>query len=175
MSENFDIYNIKAFGFGEDTNFQVLQYQTDAVVDEGGWAVYFFHTVSAGEPFEAVCTSKATLDSFCETLYYKYNGNVWFGSFQDVSIYAKQLKDVKIIQTNKTGNTMIFTVQTTLDTEIYNIPMSMKMYIPSSSKSAYALVNGTKQETEIHNDKNGKYIYVLDVPTNNSTVEICFS
>ncbi len=175
LGSDFDKYIIKAFGFNENTNFTTLQAQTDELVKNGAWVVYFFHTVTDAEPYEDVGTSKAVLDAHCKALYDKYNGDVWFGSFQDVSIYSYQLENVKITPTNLEGETMVFNVNTTLDTDIYNIPMSIKINIPSSSDSAYALVNGTRQNVEIVTEQDGnKYICVLDVPINNSTVEICF-
>ena len=175
LGKGFDKYMVKAFGFSENTNFNSIHSQTEELVNQGGWVVYFFHTVTSDAPYEEVGTSKAVLDSHCKHLYDKYNGDVWFGSFQDVSIYAYQLENVKVTPTDLSGDTMVFNVNTTLDTDIYNIPMSIKFQIPSYTDSAYALINGEKQETEIITEENGsKYIYVLDVPVNNSTVEICF-
>ena len=175
LGEDFDKYIVKAFGFNEDTNFTTLHAQTDELVNNGAWVVYFFHTVTSGEPYEEVGTSKAVLDAHCKALYEKYNGNVWFGSFQEVSMYAYQLENVKITPTILVCESMVLNVNTTLDTDVYNIPMSIKINIPSSSDSAYALVNGTKQDVEITTEADGnKYICVLDVPVNNSTVEICF-
>ncbi|MBQ4108284.1 MAG: hypothetical protein IJC80_02660 [Clostridia bacterium] len=174
LSQEFDMYSVKAFGFNENSNFEFLQAQTAQLIDEGAWVVYFFHTVTSGAPYEDVGTSKSVLDAHCKALYDKYNGSVWFGSFEDVSIYAKQLKDVKITPTSLNGGTMAFNVSTTLDTEIYNVPMSMKMYVPSNATSVCAKVNSEAQETKIHSDEGGKYIYVLDVPTDNSTVEIIY-
>ena len=170
-----DMYNIKSFLLIENANLEHLQQQTDLAVSDGGWVVYFFHTVTSGEPYESVGTSKAVLDAHCKALYEKYNGKVWFGSFEDVSIYEKQLNNVKITPTDLTGDTMIFNVNTTLDTSIYNIPMTIKMYVPGNVESAYALVNGEPRDIEaVSKDENGSYIYVYDVSIDNSTVEVCF-
>ncbi len=169
------MYNVKSFGFSENTNFEILRAQTDDLVNDGAWVVYFFHTVTTGEPYEEVGTKKATLDEHCASLYEKYNGKVWFASFEEVSIYEKQLNNVYIKPTDLTGNTMVFNVNTTLDTQVYNIPMTIKMYVPSTRETAFAIVNGVARDLEVvETDENGSYIYVYNVPINNSTVEICF-
>ena len=175
LGKENNMYNIKAFGFNEDSNFENIQAQTDYLIGDGAWVVYFFHTVTEGEPYEEVGTSKATLDAHCKVLYDKYNGSVWFASFEEVSIYEKQLQNVIIKPTDLTGETMVFNVNTTLDIEIYNIPMTIKMYVPSTIETAYAKVNGMPQDIEtVQMDENGNYIYVYNVPIDNSTVEICF-
>ena len=169
------MYNVKSLGFSENTNFDMLHSQTDTLVNEGAWVVYYFHTVTSGEPYEDVGTSRAALDAHCAALYEKYNGKVWFASFEQVSIYEKQLNNVFIKATDLTGDTMVFNVNTTLDTEIYNIPMAIKMYVPSTEKTAFAVVNGVARDVEaVEVDENGSYIYVYNVPISNSTVEICF-
>lgn len=174
LGKQNDMYDVKAFGFSEDSNFENIQSQTDYLVNDGAWVVYFFHTVTDGEPYEAVGTSKAKLDAHCKVLYEKYNGRVWFASFEEVSIYEKQLQNVKMKPTDLSGDSMIFTVDTTLDTDIYNIPMTFKVYVPSTSETAYANVNGVSQDIEaVQTDENGSFIYVYNVPTSNATVEIC--
>ena len=173
LGKQNDMYDVKAFGFSENSNFENIQNQTDYLVNDGAWVVYFFHTVTEGEPYEAVGTSKETLDAHCKVLYDKYNGRVWFASFEEVSIYEKQLQNVKMNPTDMSGDSMIFTVNSTLDTDIYNIPMTFKVYVPSTAQTAYAKVNGEPQDIEtVQTDENGSYIYVYNVPIDNSSIEI---
>lgn len=175
LGKDFDMYRVRAFSVGESTDFASLQYQIGCLVDNGAWVVQYIHTVTEGAPYESVGISKATLDSHCKQLYDAYNGSVWFASFQDVAMYAHQHKNVEITEVDLTGDTMVFSVNTTLDTQEYNVPMSVKVYLPSFASSAYALVNGQRQELEINTDGANKYACVLDIPIENSTLEICFN
>jgi len=175
LGKSTDMYRVKSVSLNQNTDFKSVHYQIDSLVKSGAWVVQLVHTVTQGQPYESVGISKATLDEHCAYLYNSYNGSVWFASFQDVAMYALQHKNVKITTIDLTGDKMVFNVSTTLDTQVYNVPMSVKVYLPSFASSAYALVNGERQELEIKTDGANKYACVLDVSIENSTLEICFN
>lgn len=166
----FDMYRIKGFSFSENTDFDILRGNISNVVQNGGWAVHYFHTVSDGEPFEGVCTSKSTLDAYCKSLYDAYNGQVWFGSFQDVSIYAMQKRNVRIENGTFTSTSMEFNIDCDLDEEIYNIPMTLKLYVPFSSTNPRAEVNGENQSLQTNVDVDGTYVLIRNISIYNTRV-----
>lgn len=158
LSSDFDMYRIKSFTLSESTDYSALQEVIDILVNKGDWIVQLLHTVTAGEPYESVGTSKSTLDAHCKALYEKYNGRVWFASFQDVAIYATQLKNTVITPTEFTQNTMSFTVTCSLDKEVYNSPVTIKLYVPSKASTVTLSVNGEVQNTTVESDENGCFV-----------------
>ena len=174
LGEKFDMYRVKSIGFSESSNFDSIQGQIEGLVFQGAWVVHFFHTVTVGEPYEGVGTKQATLDAHCKELYDTYNGRVWFASFQDVAKYAVQHKNVKVTKGEFTDNSMSFSVNSTLDSDVYNTPMSVKLYLPKATQRVQLTVNGQTEEATINTDKNGLYVIANNVPIYNSTIELSF-
>ena len=172
LGEKLDMYRIRGIGFSENSDFAYVQAQIDTYVSRGEWVVQYFHTVTSGTPYESVGTSVDTLDAHCKVLYDKYYGKVWFGSFEEVSIYARQHEAVKIEKGVFDADSMTFTLSCSLDKDTYNIPMTMKLYLPNGTSSYTVTVDGVTREAELTSDENGACVLVRDLSVYGTTVKL---
>jgi hypothetical protein len=69
---------------------------------------------------------------------------------------------------------MSFNVTCDLDKDIYNIPMTVKIYIPARVKTAYAVVNGEEQLLTVNRGSGINTVIIKDIPVNGEDVKIYF-
>lgn len=173
FSDKFSIYHISAQSVNNQTPITTVKGNIEAAVNNGEWMVELLHgvTESGGDGIDFAANSFRLHMNY---LFDKYRDTVWFGSFEDVSIYAMQVKhaSIKYVSCDKEG--MSYTIECDLDESIYNIPMSFRAYVPNFTDSAYATVNGVYQPLTIERDKtNGAYfVTVIDVPVNDADVKV---
>ena len=80
--------------------------------------------------------------------------------------------NAKINYTACDKESMTFTVTCDLDENIYNIPMSATIYVPSFVSTAYAVIDGVEQDLEVTKILGKKAVNVVDIPVNGSEVKI---
>ena len=160
-----DLYEVKAISFNRGRPFSSVQPTIKQMIDSGKWVTVLMHCVGG---VNSTDVSEQEFESLCQ--YLSFQNDVWVGSFEEVSIYAKQLQNAKLEYTAADKETITFKLTSTLDKSIYNIPMSAKIYIPSFATTAYAVVDGKVQHSFVKSDMYGKYITVLDIPIDSEAV-----
>ncbi len=164
-SLDYNPYRVKAISFNVRTNMTELRSTIESGVKNGRWIVELCHCVTDGA--NGVDVERTVFESHCQWLYRNYRDLIWITTFEDVLVYGEQLKHTSIDYTDCNRESMVFTVTPdgTLDRELYKIPMSIKVYLPEFTDSAYATVSGVYQPLEVIIDKTTgeKYTIVRDI------------
>ena len=89
--------------------------------------------------------------------YFKYikerETKVWIATFGDATKYIREREHAKVETKDNT-----VTLTHTLDKNIYNLPLTLKTYIPSSSTTCTVTQGTTTQKPPIQRDAEGVYI-----------------
>ena len=174
LGTDFNMMRIKSYSFNKGQNgAQIGSVKTnlDNAVAKGKWATVLCHCV-LDNPSNSTDVSKTDFLELCRYLYNTYYGKVWFCSFEEATIYQYQLMNAKINYTACDNESMTFTVTCDLDENIYNIPMSATIYVPSFVSTAYAVIDGVEQDLEVTKILGKKAVNVVDIPVNGSEVKI---
>ncbi|MGE5420726.1 MAG: polysaccharide deacetylase family protein [Chloroflexota bacterium] len=128
------------------------------------WLVLVFHGVD-GIGWEAL-TSQYLEEYFS---YIKSKDELWTATFGDVARYMRERLNSKV-ETEVKGKEIIVNVTHTLDTGFYNIPVTLKTYVPKSWKEA--IINQEKLSSEVtaREDSLGKFIIYQVLPNNGSAI-----
>ncbi|KAA9035454.1 polysaccharide deacetylase family protein [Ginsengibacter hankyongi] len=93
--------------------------------------------------------------------YFQYIKNkedsLWVATFKDVTKYMRERMAVKVTQ-EKSENKITLTLLHSLDTSLYNLPLTLKTYLPASWKGVNVHQNNKTRKSEILKDDNGKYV-----------------
>ena len=160
---DFDRYTVNAYSVNKTSTMSKIQSAVEYAVEKGGWMVELYHCVLEN----AVNSTDISLSSFqyhCDYLYANYHDTIWFATFEEVFIYAEELKHTAVKYTDCDRETMTFKVTPdgTLDKDLYNIPLSVQIYLPQNLvDSAYATVNGEVQYLEYVTENTTGYEYVI--------------
>jgi peptidoglycan/xylan/chitin deacetylase (PgdA/CDA1 family) len=174
---NYNIYRIQAHSFNSGISSISINSKADEAVTKGEWLVELMHSVVDGSRY-GTDINKDVFAEHCKYLYDKYNGKVWFGSFEEVSIYMIQYENTTIEYLDCDRDSMTFKMTNDLDKSIYNIPMSARFYIPSFANSAYCIIDGVEYDLEVGRIGSGaymkKYVDVLDINPDGKPIKIVF-
>ena len=171
---DYDIYRVKSFSFKKDTVVSLFNTNIGNYLDKpGNWVVELSHCV-LDTPYNGTDLSKEQLEDHCEYLYNNYKDTVWFASFEDVTIYLKQLEHAKVNYVASDRESMSLNITCDLDKEIYNIPMTIKVRIPAYVLSGYAVIGDEEYDLSITRGSGVNTIILKDVPVNGEPVKIYF-
>ena len=139
---SYNPYRVHAVSFNVNTGPNNAMAEVQNAVKNGRWVVELFHCVKDGA--SGVDVERSAFVSHCEWLYRNYRDDLWVATFEEVLIYGEQLKHTSIDYTacDRESMTITLTPDGTLDKEIYNIPMTIRVYLPAFVDSAYAMANG---------------------------------
>lgn len=173
----YNMYRVQASSFNMSKSLDFINNEVDMAVKNGAWLVELMHGVIDGKRYNTDI-DKDTFVKHCEYLYNKYNGKVWFGSFEEVSLYVYQYENSKLeyVACDKESMTFKITTDASLDKDIYNIPMSAKVYVPSYATSAYYVINGVEYDTKVEKlGRSTRFVNLYDMPTDGTEVKLYFS
>ncbi len=169
----FDPYRIKAYSLDEKhaANYAAIKACVEQATKTHQWAVMLCHCVE--EDASGVNVSLDRFESFCKWLNDNYKDDIWFASFEDVSIYIEQHKHAKINYVAADSTSMTFNITSDLDKDIYKFPMSFTVELPSFADSAYAIIDGVEYDLELEViDAYTKAVTIVDLPTDGTEVKI---
>lgn len=179
-SKDFDPYYVKAISVNKAHPVGSSLYSSiDTCIKYQNWMVELYHCVLE-EAVNSTDIDRGSFEAHCEYLYRNYRDLLWITTFEDVLVYAEELKHITIEYTACDRESMTFEVTPdgTLDTSLYKIPVSMKVFLPNKlCDSAYALVNGEYQSLTVEIDFTTGYQYAIvrDIPvTSPSEVKVIF-
>ena len=127
------------------------------------WLVLVFHGVDnfGWEPKTA--SELETYFSFIK----EKEKDLWIATFADVTKYIRERKNISI-NSKIENESIVLTFLSDLDPKVYNVPLSLKTYVPKSWKNI-EISNLEKlilKEPEIHTDEIGSYILYDFTPEN---------
>jgi len=117
------------------------------------WLVLVFHGVEnlGWEP-----KTTAELEEYFT--YLKDNeAQLWVATFRDVTKYLRERKSAQI-QTELRDDAIAVNITSDLDAEVYDVPMTVKTYVPSGWKSASISKGEASESLSILKDDKGSYV-----------------
>ncbi|MCK5401518.1 MAG: polysaccharide deacetylase family protein [Flavobacteriaceae bacterium] len=126
------------------------------------WLVLVFHGI------DGIGWEPKTGDELEEYFSYinKKGTHLWIATFADVTKYIRERKNA-IISSMVQDNTIVVNISSDLDPEIYDVPVTLKTYVPKAWKSIL-LNQKFKQENElklkIQKDELGSYVLYSALP-----------
>lgn len=115
------------------------------------WLVLVFHGID-GIGWEP--STGEELESYFSYMK-KQNDKLWIATFADVTKYIRERKST-MLSTKNEGDEIVVKVASNLDSKTYNVPLTLKTYIPNSWKMVK--INGQKSDLKINKDKGGNYV-----------------
>lgn len=140
------------------------------IANDNIWLVLVFHGVE-GIGWEP--KTKAELEEYFS--YLKENeANLWIAPFAEVTKYIRERKSAEL-SSGFSDNTIKLTISTTLDPEVYNVPLTLKTYVPMTWKA----VQVSKKSGQVNNlrlavqqDSLGSYVHYSVIPLKDETLVI---
>ena len=137
-----------------------------AVTKNNTWLVLVFHGVD-NLGYEAL--PHTLLDTYFQ--YIKSNeAKLWIATFGDVAKYMREREHTKVQSIENKGKIEIMLIGT-LDKNVYNIPLTLKTYVPASWKKVLVQTGNTKLKKSILEDAKGHYL-LYDVKTTGDKIVI---
>jgi len=133
------------------------------------WLVLVFHGID-GQGWEAL--SHELLDTYFQ--YIKMHENdLWIASFQDVAKYMRERMHASVTG-DKKDNKIIVHLTHTLDATSYDVPLTLKTYVPGNWKKVQIKQDDHKNQLNTQKDSKGNYILYQANP-NKGTIELSSS
>jgi peptidoglycan/xylan/chitin deacetylase (PgdA/CDA1 family) len=130
-----------------------------AAAKNNTWLVLVFHGVdSLG--YEAL--NNTLLDEYFQ--YIKSNQDkLWVATFGNVTRYMREREHAKVNGAEKNGK-IIVTLAHTLDSKMYDLPLTLKTYVPSAWKKVSVRQGKNSRQAKVAKDEKGNYVlYQADV------------
>ena len=136
----------------------------DSVISAEGWGIYCFHGIKAGS-----AESGPYQGNVDQLLKYMYDNNVWGASLEQATMYVKEYEssnlDVKVV-----GDSIQVTLTDTLDNEIYDMGLTVKVTVPA--KWERVAIDGTDTVLNVSIDENGVRYVMLDIVPDSGAVTL---
>lgn len=135
--------------------------RADAAASSNGWCVYLLHGIDNDGGY-----SQLSSDTLRKSLEYlkMYPDKFWVTSFGTVARYIYERNCVSIVETYTSQDTIVFTVQDTLDNGIFNVPLTIRRKLPDSWENARVYFNGNEMMSYTTEINGLKSIIVNVVP-----------
>jgi len=130
------------------------------------WLVLVFHGVD-GLGYEAL--PHELLDTYFQYIK-KHEDSLWIANFSDVAKYMRERMHASV-NTDKKNDRIIVHLQHSLDVKTYDVPLTLKTYIPEEWKKVEVMQGSDKQQLQIQKDNKGNYI-LYNVNPNKGTIEL---
>lgn len=97
-----------------------------------------------------------------------HESNLWVATFEDAGKYMRERMDTKAVS-KVNDDSITVSLQRSLDTSVYNIPLTLKTYVPDDWKKVQVKQDGKTTEVNLKKDEKGTYILY---PVNQNTTNI---
>lgn len=149
------------------TSLQLMQSWVDTTLAHDNiWLVLVFHGVE-GLGWEPL--TKEVLDTYFQYIK-KHEKNLWVATFSDVAKYMRERMHATISSEKKNGHIIVH-LQHSLDANTYDVPLTLKTYVPEEWKKVQVNQDDYKQQFETQKDEKGNYILYQANP-NKGTIEL---
>jgi len=92
---------------------------------------------------------------------------VWATTFQDGFKYIRERMNATI-KSRRKGDSIVIELTHSLDRNVYNLPLTLKTYLPPDSKDLEVKQNGKVIEYQSHSDENGPFVTYRALPNSSS-------
>ena len=139
-------------------------------IENGAWAAFCIHGIV---PLGLDSDGKWVIYEEQLDALFKYadelskNGDVWIANFTEASIYYREWKESKVNATISGDSSVFVELTTALDTEVFNMPLTVKVPIPKTWTSA----NTESEELSVFENQDGtKFVYLSIAPGESLTI-----
>lgn len=154
-----------------DISMEVMKAWVDTcIAHDNIWLVLVFHGVD-GIGWEPRTGAELTE-------YFGYmnerQSDLWIATFADVTKYLRERKHT-VIQSLAKADRIEVTISSDLDPEVYDVPISIKTYVPPSWKNARITAENPQieqAELQIQQDESGAYVLYDVVPGKGKKIDI---
>ena len=149
------------------TPLQLMESWVDTTLAHDNiWLVLVFHGVD-GLGYEAL--PHELLDTYFQYIK-KHEDNLWVATFSDVAKYMRERMHASV-NTGKKGDRIIVHLQHSLDATTYDIPLTLKTYVPEGWKKIKVKQDNLLKQFQARKDSRGNYI-LYTVNPNKGTIEL---
>ena len=142
------------------TTLSQMQSYIDTVLTHNNiWLVLVFHGVN-GLGWEAL--PDTILKSYFQYIK-QHEDDLWVATFKDVAKYMRERMHADITE-NKSNKKITVHLTHSLDKHIYNMPLTLKTYVPAGWKKVKVIQDGQQQHVQSKSDKKGNYILYEAMP-----------
>ncbi|HKK76161.1 MAG TPA: polysaccharide deacetylase family protein [Saprospiraceae bacterium] len=135
-----------------DTGMEEMKAWVDTcLAHDNIWLVLVFHGVN-GIGWEP--KTEAELEDYF-TYINEREEQIWVATFADVTKYIRAQKNTTV-ESRMAGNSIRVNISSDLDPAVYDVPITLKTYIPDSWESV--LINGERVPDDLQADARGKYV-----------------
>ncbi len=96
--------------------------------------------------------------------------DLWVATFADVTKYLRERKNTVVSSTLK-GDLITVSLTSELDPDVYNVPITLKTYIPQSWSNTSVMQGGKTIASEVREDSLGKFV-MYSVPFRSETISV---
>lgn len=89
--------------------------------------------------------------------------SIWVAPFGTVARYLRERMNGKV-ESNITGKEITVSLNHSLDTSLYQVPLTLKTYVPAGWKNVQVLQGVEKQQVQVASDSQGTYILYQATP-----------
>ncbi len=132
---------------------EMIAWIDSCTTNDNIWLVLVFHGIE-GIGWEPIPGD--VIDSYFNYIKSKEK-DIWVATFQDVTKYMKERMH-SIIKYTKAKDTLRIELVSDLDTELYNLPLTLKTYIPQSWESVEIKQGDKSWSSVIEKDEFGSYV-----------------
>ena len=168
---NFDSINSMMVTANDDYRTRWFDY-VDNAINYNGWAVYCFHNIWEVETGVGhnVAQSKAS-ELFTYIAEKVESGELWNATLDQATMYTKEYQSASVTITND-GKTIEVRLHDKLDNKIYDMPLTVKVEVPSKWKTASFDYNDEHYKIPVEKDSSGKTYILVDLIPDTGTAKI---
>lgn len=140
----------------------------DSAISKGGWACFCIHNVV---PDTEISNAKhyifeSQLDMlFAHSENRSDEGSLWIATYTEAQKYYNEWAAAEIETIVKKDESVTVRVTDGLDNEIYDMPLTVKVYVPKSWQTAKTDCNGSVTELTVYGTEEGTpYVFVNVIP-----------
>ncbi len=148
------------------TSLQLMKSWVDtAMAHENIWLVLVFHGVD-GLGYEVL--PHELLDTYFQYIK-KHEDSLWTANFSDAAKYMRERMHASV-KTDKAGDRIMVQLQHSLDTNVYDIPLTLKTYVPDEWKKVDIKQDNYQQQMHPKKDNKGNFILYRANPNKGAIV-----
>lgn len=143
-----------------DTPMSLMKSWVDTSLEQDNtWLVLVIHGVE-GIGWEPL--TKAELEEYFSYIKDRED-QIWVATFRDVTKYMRERMNANVI-TERDNDQIEVELTHSLDKELYQLPLTLKTYVPSSWETVKVSQNGEEQKVEAQEDQNGTFVLYQALP-----------
>jgi peptidoglycan/xylan/chitin deacetylase (PgdA/CDA1 family) len=167
-----DFMNISSFVCGDKglNTVAALESEADKAAASQGWCVYLIHGINGTEPGAYSPISQDTIQATLQYLN-SHRDKFWVAPFGAVVRYVRERDSAKVVETYNHGDSIMVQLADNLDTNMYDVPITLRRELPADWDSVVVSQNGEALDSRIVSADTAKYV-IFDAAPNKGDIII---